>query len=134
MLRPENAPPARAATHAALVLVLLAAFPACRGSDPGQPVSTLTTDEFIAVVVEIREAERKAELSDSAQALFEEQKREILDRHGTSEDELRRFLADRGEDIDFLRELWDTLNHRLRHIPEQRDAEEAEGIRLLEDQ
>lgn len=133
-MRPNEPGRLPVAAGLALVLALLGGVSACgdRGA-AAEPGSTLTTDEFVAVVVEIREAEREIAFSDSAREIFETRKREILERHGTSEEDLQRFLTERREDIGFLRDLWDTLNVRLRHVPPRHDPAAERPVPLLED-
>jgi hypothetical protein len=85
-----------------------------RGStaEPG-----LTAEDFVAIVVALREAQREVVLEDSAMALFAERKAEILSRHGTTEEELRAFLQEQGKDPDALRQSWDSIAERLKHVP-----------------
>lgn len=77
----------------------------------------LTTEDFVAIVVALREAERELVLEDSAVVLFAERKAEILSRHGTTEEELRAFLQEFGKDPDALQQSWDSIADRLKHVP-----------------
>jgi hypothetical protein len=118
-----------------LPLAVLAGLAGCRdaaGTDDAS--SRLSPDDFMTVLVEIREAEREVEADgDSAQSRFEARKAEILERHGTTEEELRGFVRRRGEDVEYLSELWDTLNQRLRYVPPRHDPASGSDVPLIED-
>lgn len=77
----------------------------------------LMAEDFVAIVVALREAEREVTNEDSAIALFAERKAQILSRHGTTEEELRAFLLGHGDDPDALRQSWDGIAERLKHVP-----------------
>lgn len=112
-------------------VVALLAFTAlaagCRQApDPAAEAEVaVTEEEFIEMVVALREAERAVAGEDSAAAEFAERKAEIFARHGVTESDLRRFIARRGGNVDALRELWDTISDRLKHVPE--GSEDPEG-------
>lgn len=87
----------------------------------GQGESTaapgLTVETFAEVVIALREAERGLAESDSAGTIFAERKAQILARYDTSEEELRTFLVDHGADLETLRQAWDSISERLKHVP-----------------
>ncbi|HUE77198.1 MAG TPA: hypothetical protein VMM83_04585 [Longimicrobiales bacterium] len=85
---------------------------ACERSDTD--VTALTPETFADVIVELREAEREALETDSAVQVYARRKAEILERHGTSEQELRRFVELSSRDLPLLDELWEDISQRLR--------------------
>lgn len=87
----------------------------------------LTSEEFVAIVTALREAERDVAQEDSAAALFAERKAEILARHERSEAELRAFLVNHGEDVPALQEVWDTIAQRLKYAPGEIGEPEEPG-------
>jgi hypothetical protein len=77
-----------------------------RDAEDQIPVST-----FIDVYVELRQAAARA---DSAGVeSFEAAKREILDRHGITEDALRAFAERRGDDVPTMAKAWETIRDRI---------------------
>lgn len=85
---------------------------ACDGSDTD--VTALTPETFADVIVELREAEWEALETDSAVQVYARRKAEILEHHGTSEQELRRFVELSSRDLPLLDELWEDISQRLR--------------------
>ncbi len=116
----ERAVPAHrrwtARLSAAPLLALALGLWGCTGTG-GDPAggTALTPEQFIEVIVALREAEREVAEEDSAAALFEERKRAILDRHGTTEEELRGFIVAHHEELPVLQAAWDTITERLKH-------------------
>lgn len=106
-------------------LILSAVLAGCSGDPSGSP-EPLTPAEFVEIVVEIREAEREVAAEDSAARLFDDRRREILDRHGTTEAELRAFVAANAENLALLEQVWDTINARLTFTPPDLDAVEEQ--------
>lgn len=99
--------PARGLTAVLLGVSLVA----CDGRDADR---ALTPEAFADVIVELREAEREALKTDSAVAVYGRRKAEILERHGTTEEELRRFVEVSSRDLPLLDELWEDISLRLR--------------------
>lgn len=95
-----------------LLAVLL--LTACRGGDTTASASVLTDDDFIEVMVELREAERAVEAADSAAELFATRKAGILEQHGTTEDEIRAYVQAASRDLRALDETWNEISERLR--------------------
>lgn len=87
-----------------MVAVLLLACGAER-SGPG-----LTDEEFIATMVELR---RAAQAAGSDTARFEAVRREVLERRGVTEAELRAFVESPERDLRELAEVWDSVAARL---------------------
>lgn len=77
----------------------------------------MAQSEFVEIVRSLREAERAIPESDSALALFEARRAEILAEHGVSEEDLQAFLRSRRDDVEALQETWDTISERLRYVP-----------------
>lgn len=164
-----NAAP-RAGTVLCALLALTAALSGCGREGRTAPAPEgLTPDEFVAVVVALREAEREvaeslseslsespadeladepthdlpddpfadAAREDSAAVLFGERKRQILEEHDTSEEEVRAFILANGGDLQLLRTTWDAIGERLKHVrtaadesvdAARRDAVERGGV------
>ncbi len=109
-------------------LILSAILGGCGGDPSGSSDAPLTPAEFVEIVVEIREAEREVAAEDSAAQLFEDRRREILDRHGTTEAELRAFLSANAENLALLEEVWDTIHARLTVMRPGVDAVREEEV------
>jgi len=69
------------------------------------PLST-----FIDVYVALRQA---AAWADSSAQAFEAAKREILDRHGITEEAFRAFAERHGDDIPAMVKAWETIRDRI---------------------
>lgn len=100
-----------------LALLLPALLAGCDLGRASRSEAPLTPDEFVEIIVAVREAEREVAQEDSAGQRFEERKQEILEHHGTNEAELQRFLAANRENIALLQTVWDTITERLRFVP-----------------
>lgn len=74
----------------------------------------MTDDEFIEVIVALREAEMALARTDSAGEAFERRRTEILDRHGVTQEDLREFVRQTAPDLARTTALWDSISHRLR--------------------
>lgn len=99
------------------LLALLAVVTGLAGCQRGEPTGSttgLTPEEFIAVIVELREAERAAVETDSAAEVYARSREEILTRHGTSEAEIRAFIETASRDIPAFTEMWEDISTRLR--------------------
>jgi hypothetical protein len=94
-----------ALTLAAGLLLLLAG---CPSADPAGSQS-IQREQFVQVVVELRQAEQQARTAPD----FEERKAEILARHGVTEEELMQFAARHGSEVRVMLEIWDTIHARL---------------------
>jgi hypothetical protein len=99
------------AAHLPAKLVLAAGLlllAGCPSADPagGQPIQR---EQFVRVVVELRQAEQQSRTA----ADFEARKAEVLERHGVSEEELLQFVGRHGGDVRAMLEIWDTVHARL---------------------
>ena len=125
--RPMAPPPGAGARaglrmgHLTVVLALLATLACGRGEATGADTG-LTSEEFVEVIVELREAERAVMEEDSAQEMFVRRKTEILERHGTSEEEIRAFVAAAARDLPRLEAVWEEISGRLRRAGGEPDA------------
>lgn len=109
LLRRFVTPTAPAPILAVLLAALLAA--AC-GRAPSTAGGGLDRETFIATYVELRSAavrQGTAELTDATRT-------EVLTRMGTTEEALIAFVEAHGEDVDFMRALWDEVEGRLEAI------------------
>jgi hypothetical protein len=86
----------------------------CGDDDATATAAALTSEEFIEVIVELREAEREALETDSAAEVFARRKAEILERHRTSEDEIRAFAEAATRDLQGFTTTWEEISNRLR--------------------
>ncbi|HEY8507873.1 MAG TPA: hypothetical protein VIL32_05930 [Steroidobacteraceae bacterium] len=92
-----------------LVLLLSAGAAACNTSGRANvPKTALSKDEFIETFVEL------------AKATSEEERRQILERRGTSQQELEAFVRAYSRDLDALSEIFDTIVARTGADPERR--------------
>ena len=103
------------------MVVLAAGALACDGGEAAVAETGLTSEEFVEVMVALREAERAVMQEDSAQELFVRRKAEILERHGTTEEEIRAFVTAAARDLPRLEAIWDEISSRLRR-PGEPDA------------
>lgn len=97
-----------------MVLLAAAAALGCGRGEATGAETGLTSEEFVEVIVELREAERAVLEEDSAQEMFVRRKTEILERHGTSEEEIRAFVAAASRDLPRLEAVWEEISSRLR--------------------
>lgn len=112
-----GARPGRRTGRLAALLAVLATLGCGRGEATGADTG-LTSQEFVEVIVELREAERAVMEEDSAQEMFVRRKAEILERHGTSEEEIRAFVAAASRDLPRLEGVWEEISGRLRRAGE----------------
>ncbi len=78
----------------------------CRG---GEDVATIDPEIFIATYVDLR---AEALLNDSQQ-ITDEERAQVLQERGVTEDELLAFADIHGRDVTFMRDLWDEVEERL---------------------
>lgn len=99
----------------------------CGGEPTGEEVA-LSADEFVEVMVALREAERESlEVGeDSAGVEFRRRKEEILAEHGVAQEDLRQFVVAHSADFELMEIVWDTIAQRLRYVPEPGDPEDPD--------
>lgn len=99
-----------------MLLILAAPLMGCGGPEPTSSQTGLTREDFVEVVVALRDAEIDAQArleQDSADVLFEARKDSILAAHETTESALHEFLAQHA-DLEYQDALWDTITQRLK--------------------
>lgn len=97
--------PTRSSLLALAALVLGTGVTGCEQP----PVTAVDRETFVRAYVEIRAAALETE---DAQPT-ERQREEILDRYGVTAEDLVEFVEVHGEDVDFMRELWNDIEVRL---------------------
>lgn len=105
------------------------------GEPAGSSGPALTRDEFIGVVVAIRQAEldleRTGEEGDTLAARFQARRDSILAAHGTTREELYEFL-EHHTDLHYMDGVWDSITQDLkrplwnRELPEEDDPDRQE--------
>jgi hypothetical protein len=76
----------------------------------------LRPGQFVEIVVELRDADwetSQVEDPDSAAVEFERRKAEILERHGATEESLRRFVELYHRRPGMMSAVWDSISHRI---------------------
>ena len=106
---PGATAPTRFPRIAAVLCLLI--LTACGGDEATEPA--LSRDEFVEVIVDLREAERAVAEEDSAAELFAARKAEILERHGTSEEEIREYVRASTGDLQGMADTWEEISGRL---------------------
>jgi len=105
----------RLASHAGqLVSLLLAAAVAatasCSGGPAGAPTAPAVAREaFVATYVDLRATAVRSEKG----TVDAEQRREILARHDVTEAGLLAFAEEHGENVDYMRSVWDEVEAQL---------------------
>lgn len=112
---------------AAAVLPLIVS--GCNAVEPTARDGELTRDQFVDVIVALREAEQELVQeapADSLQPRFIQRRDEILAEHGVTADDLRTFVRRHQERPSVMAEMWERIAERLgptpsdsteRHIP-----------------
>jgi len=91
-----------------LALALLAG--ACGGGAPGPAEEGgLDRETFIAAYVDLRTGAIRSE----GRQLGDADRTSILSRHGVTEDQLMAFAELHGDDVEFMRGVWDEVEARL---------------------
>ena len=93
---------------------------ACGGDGAAAPDPSVLPDEtFITAYVELR----AAALAQPDRTLLDEDRARVLREQGVTEDELLAFVETHGDDVEYMRAIWDEIERRLdarRHVPEDR--------------
>ena len=87
---------------------LVLALAGCLDPDPS-PGETLDRETFITTYIELRQL---ALATDSGE-ISVEARDEALERRGVDENDLRAFVARYGDDLVFMRDLWNEVERRM---------------------
>jgi len=101
-------PPSPARLTLTLVGVLLGA--ACRTGPAEAPErGSIDRARFVAAYVDLR----TAAVREGKPVMEPERRREILEAHDVTEDELLAFVEEHGEDVSFMQGVWDEVETKL---------------------
>jgi len=104
-----------------LCLILLPALlSGCDAQRGDGEAPTLDRERFVTVYVELR----VAALRRDSPGLSDEEREEILRRYGVTEEQLMEFAERNGEEVSYMRDIWDEVESRL---DARRDAAEGQG-------
>jgi hypothetical protein len=93
-----------------VILVLTLSTFACTGEPTASPdIAGLDRETFIATYVDLRTAVIRGDTHD----LSDQDRARILSDHGVTEEDLLGFAAAHGENVDFMRGVWDEVEARL---------------------
>jgi len=94
---------------AALTAILL--FVGCGGDSAGPPTGSDAIDRelFVETMVELR----MDALDNTPMVITEQEKAEILEERGLTEEDLRDFVEAHGKDLLFMRDLWADIEARV---------------------
>ena len=95
----------RRAVFSAAASLLLLGTVACSGG----AVDTIDREVFIATYVDLRMAALETDSARIARA----DRDEILQRHGVTAGDLEAFAELRGDDLDFMRDVWNEVELRM---------------------
>lgn len=105
---------------ATLTLVLVMLLAGCGGGGASEPSTGIDAETFIATYVDLR----ATALSSGEPMISEDKRADVLSRHGVTENDLTAFIEARGEDVEFMRDVWDEVERRLdvqRMVPDSTD-------------
>lgn len=101
----------RRSVWAAVVWVLAAGVLACGDGTPPEPEGGVDRQTFVETYVDLRVAALR-----ELRQLPEGQRREILERHGVTEEGLLEFAEHHGGDAAYMRDVWSEVEARLEEI------------------
>lgn len=118
--------PIRAVLRTRLASGLLAclftvAVAACgRGKSARAPAGgvAISREAFISTYVDLR----LAALKDSAGVVTSAQRDRILSKHGVTSDDLLHFVEVHGEDVEFMQDVWNDVDTRIRNRHDAHDS------------
>ncbi|MBA4159600.1 MAG: hypothetical protein H0X65_19305 [Gemmatimonadetes bacterium] len=87
-------------------MLLLATSLGCGGREPASAEAAMTRERFIETYVALRRIEGDTTAVDSLRPL-------VLAEHGATEEQLRNFVIERGEDPAELARIWEEIYRRL---------------------
>jgi len=119
---PSSRPSLRFALGLGLAaLLLLAAATAC-GGDGAEPATeapaTVSREVFVSTYVDLR----LAALRDSVGTITTDQRERILAEHGVTPGELVRFVEAHGDDLGYMRDVWNDVDQRIRDSGNAEDS------------
>lgn len=85
---------------------------ACGGGGTSPPATTIGKQKFIDTYVELREA-----AADLDSARLDSARAAILHRNGVTQQDMLTFANVHGPDVVFMKEVWDSVEHRLDKSP-----------------
>lgn len=94
---------------------LLAGAPSCGGDEAASPVDR---DTFVAVWVDLR----LAALASSGEPPDPATRERIVERHGTTEEELLAFVDAHGRDIAYMERVWQDVEARMSELAPAADT------------
>jgi len=91
--------------------ILLLALPllGCNRNAPLAEPSGLTRNQFIDIYVQLRRAQTRTHTAQE----FEQQKKQIFQKAGVSEEALQKYVKENANDVAVLADAWDTISNRL---------------------
>ena len=91
--------------------ILLLALPlvGCNRNAPVAEPNGLTRNQFIDIYVQLRQAQQRTHTAQE----FEQQKKQIFQKAGFSEDALQKYVKQNANDVAALADAWDTISNRL---------------------
>ena len=110
MIATEDRSPKHRLRPLALALALALAAASCVGDASAPPAQGgLDRETFISTYVDLRAVTIRGD----SFAISDAQRAEVLARHGVTEDALLGFAQLHGEDVPFMRSVWDEVESRL---------------------
>jgi hypothetical protein len=104
--------PLRSPVNCALVASLLAIATAC-GSGTGGSPDTIDSEVFIQTFVDLR----ISALDTDSQRIAPLDREAILSEHSVTADDLTQFATTHGDDLEFMREVWNEVELRMDRMP-----------------
>lgn len=103
-------------------LALLLTLAACGGADDGASANVIDRESFVATYVELRVAALHAPDLE----LTEQQRTEILARHGVDEEDLLEFADVHGRDIQYMSDVWNEIDSLIQNANHPAADEQVE--------
>lgn len=109
----------RAGRLLAVGVLLLAAACGDGGSGPDpEEARTIDRETFVATYVDLR----LAALQDTTASITPAQRERVLSEHGVTRQQLLRFVEVHGRRVEFMRDVWDAVDERIRQTRESGDS------------
>jgi hypothetical protein len=106
--------------HRTLTALIIAALLAsgCSPSEP-QPDPGMTTEQFIEVVVALRQAAQQTGSTEE----FDARRQQLLQESAITDSMLLQFVRVRGDDVQRMTVIWDSISARLQR-PDQSEIQQ----------